>query len=62
MTNRGETEGANSSLSQEDILSVYQQLGLTAATDRAYYAALDPRPAPPVHLTVRIGSTSLPQI
>lgn len=44
-----------------EIKSVYQQLGLTSASDRAYFASMDPRPAPSVQMTVYIGSTSLPK-
>ena len=43
-----------------EINAVYQQLGLASASDRAYFAAMDPRPLPSVQMTVHIGSTSLP--
>lgn len=41
-------------------MAVYQQLGLASASSRAYFTALSPRPTPNVHLTVTIGSTSVP--
>lgn len=44
-----------------EINAVYQQLGLTSASERAFFASMDPRPLPSVQMTVYIGSTSLPR-
>lgn len=46
--------------SQSEIASVYEQLGLTTASDRAFYTSMNPTPAAGVQFSVRIGSTSLP--
>jgi hypothetical protein len=59
MTDRQDTALAPA-IDQSEIMAVYQQLGLTAAHDRAYYAAMTPQPTPTMHMTVRIGSSSLP--
>lgn len=54
------SQPAQPALDQDEIMAVYQQLGLASASSRAYFTALSPRPTPNVHLTVTIGSTSVP--
>lgn len=53
-------EQGSPALNPEDISKVYEQLGLSTPTSRAYFAALGAVPAPTIQLSVQIGSTSVP--